>query len=1325
MVTQRFKSLVIVLLLLLALPIMHTTSSVSADVDAMAGTVTVKGTLNIPTQIQLFAYDTNKYGIYLVDNGTVSLVSSVNVENINLDSVDAQLSPNGQKVSLLVRYGVDGTTELRVTNLDGTNPTALFDRASNVDVLQHEWSHDGSKIAYTIVDYTNTNVNNEPTAQVWMVNQDGTEKTQIATEGARELLGWSSDDNSVYFSHAMVISDTVYNFSDDLSNPGFETFTRLETGGVSGVEIANPNNAFTLFENSADALTQGGEQFYTDFFLLEDSNGNQKIGATGVTGGVQGFTTVPSSDVTVALTNLPTNPIANSLSFTPIMSNTESIDEIAISPDGARLAYILDLRGGVWVADTTGNNHYEVVSSGLSKNLSWGNDGQTLSASAEEMEGLTIVNLQGEQIAEFEVVPTNAYIQEDSAYQIIKQFSVPYIHQLWDTPDWFNGRCACGPTSTAMALAFYDKLPRRSITISVPTPHTNDYGYYVAESFDLGNGKNFTASSGTPANSYQCPAGRGLYGAMVRPIDATHAHLLQSAVEKFGISTQFFDSNGISFTRIQSALNAGHLVVLSNQLTSAGHLILVTGYTDDGKLVVNDPYGNKQAGNYGRSANGRDVVYPWSYVGAKWMVIINGTPPVSQSGSSDRDNITLNYNQPDNNRLEQNGDTDTYYFQGAVGDQIEITMDKVGGDLDTYLKLYRPNNSLLNENDDVGTGNYNSKIVVTLPESGRFKIVASAYQNETRGDYQIQVRKTGTSSNNGNNGERDNITLTYNTSDNNTLETNSDIDTYYFQGVTGDIVEITMEKRGGDLDPYLILNNPSGAYITHNDDTVETNSRIRYTLQESGRYQIKSRSYEFSSRGDYTVKVQKSGSSSGNNSGNWIQFGQTINDAISSNTEQDTFYFNGTSGDRVTIRMNKTDSGLDPYVELYNGNVKVAENDDGGGDTNSLLVYSLPSSGAYKIVARSYNGSSNGRYSLNLDRTQSGSGSSGSGGNLARGKPVSVSSTEVSQFPGQYAVDGNRNTRWSSQFVDPSWIYVDLGQNTSFDQVILHWETAYAREYVIYVQGASDCGSCWSQVYHTASGDGGSDNITFSARTARYVLIHGVSRATRYGYSLYEIEVYNRSSAYDPFVYPESESKEADTIISLPSAFVIEGKEITLPENSLQENTPLIISDTMILTSTISVGESTPEALLYNVDDTTFVVPNVPITVTGYGTDENGSGIIGYRWYLDTGSVITDVVPDNVTILGNTADLSLDSLKLPDGDHTLMFQVMDDEGNWSEAISRTVSVRNDASVPLSITTTNTLLAETEGSLVKICLLIAVILCVFTAFVTKRKKLTDN
>ena len=125
--------------------------------------------------------------------------------------------------------------------------------------------------------------------------------------------------------------------------------------------------------------------------------------------------------------------------------------------------------------------------------------------------------------------------------------------------------------------------------------------------------------------------------------------------------------------------------------------------------------------------------------------------------------------------------------------------------------------------------------------------------------------------------------------------------------------------------------------------------------------------------------------------------------------------------------------------------------------------------------------------------------------NLALHKVVTVSSVENGGTPGTNAVDGDYTTRWSSTNSDPQWIYVDLQATYNITRVKLTWETAYATSFQIQV--SSDAVN-WTNIYTTTTGTGGTNDLTGLSGTGRYVRMYGTVRATTYGYSLWEFEVY-------------------------------------------------------------------------------------------------------------------------------------------------------------------------------------------------------------------------
>ncbi|MBN0041906.1 discoidin domain-containing protein [Cellulosimicrobium cellulans] len=123
---------------------------------------------------------------------------------------------------------------------------------------------------------------------------------------------------------------------------------------------------------------------------------------------------------------------------------------------------------------------------------------------------------------------------------------------------------------------------------------------------------------------------------------------------------------------------------------------------------------------------------------------------------------------------------------------------------------------------------------------------------------------------------------------------------------------------------------------------------------------------------------------------------------------------------------------------------------------------------------------------------------------LALGRPVTASSIDEPGHEPELAVDGNAGTRWSSAWSDPEWLAVDLGASYDLNRVVVDWETAYGSGYQI--QTSPD-GETWTTVHTVADGDGGFDDLEISG-TGRHVRLYLTERATQWGFSLYELEVY-------------------------------------------------------------------------------------------------------------------------------------------------------------------------------------------------------------------------
>jgi hypothetical protein len=172
----------------------------------------------------------------------------------------------------------------------------------------------------------------------------------------------------------------------------------------------------------------------------------------------------------------------------------------------------------------------------------------------------------------------------------------------------------------------------------------------------------------------------------------------------------------------------------------------------------------------------------------------------------------------------------------------------------------------------------------------------------------------------------------------------------------------------------------------------------------------------------------------------------------------------------------------------------------GGGGTENLAV-----SGTGRYI-RMYGTARGTPYGYSLWEFQVNGTPAGSGGStlLSQGRPATASSMENAGFTAANAVDGNLTTRWSSAFSDPQWLQVDLGVTHSISRVVLNWEAAYGKAFQIQT---SDDGTNWTSVYSTTTGTGGVQDLAISG-SGRYVRMYGTQRATQWGYSLWEFQVY-------------------------------------------------------------------------------------------------------------------------------------------------------------------------------------------------------------------------
>lgn len=129
--------------------------------------------------------------------------------------------------------------------------------------------------------------------------------------------------------------------------------------------------------------------------------------------------------------------------------------------------------------------------------------------------------------------------------------------------------------------------------------------------------------------------------------------------------------------------------------------------------------------------------------------------------------------------------------------------------------------------------------------------------------------------------------------------------------------------------------------------------------------------------------------------------------------------------------------------------------------------------------------------------------------NKIPGKNAVASSVSKDADEANAVTDGSNGSRWSSNYTDNEWIYVDLGEEKEIASVVLNWESAYGKAYKLQVSKDAEN---WKDVYKTDNGSGGMELVSFVPVKTRYIKMLGIKRATQWGYSLYEMEVYGKKT---------------------------------------------------------------------------------------------------------------------------------------------------------------------------------------------------------------------
>lgn len=309
--------------------------------------------------------------------------------------------------------------------------------------------------------------------------------------------------------------------------------------------------------------------------------------------------------------------------------------------------------------------------------------------------------------------------------------------------------------------------------------------------------------------------------------------------------------------------------------------------------------------------------------------------------------------------------------------------------------------------------------------------------------------------------------------------------------------------------------------------------------------------------------------------------------------------------------------------------------------------------------------------------------------NLALNRPAFASSKYSTSYVAQYVNDGKLTTRWASAYSDPQWVYIDLGTSRKIERVVLKWEREFGKSYSIQV---SDDAKIWKPIYRTTSGGGGTDNITLSG-TGRYVRMYGTKRATRWGYSLYEFEVYGTPAptatitatpnsimkGQSTKVVWNSTSASSCTGTGFSTGSAVDGSVTTVPVvTTVYSLLCTGVSGTTSASTTVSVTiprDVTPPIVSLA---TPLIGAIVSGTTTASGNASDDVGIVGVEFKIDGNTILRD---EKIT----PYSFAWNSLLVSDGAHIIVAVARDAAGNRATSTPVTITVANAPTVALVAT----------------------------------------
>ncbi|MFL5735137.1 MAG: C39 family peptidase [Chloroflexia bacterium] len=588
-----------------------------------------------PSTMRPYAYSiissASSYDVMVADGiNKDRRVARIKVDGIAFGTLSARLSASATNTAFRVSGDRQGGSSIYSVDVaTGKYVKIAAYKGSAQGVSEYAWSPAGNTLAYVV----------SAPAPDPVTPDDSYGTIYIYSVGfqARRLAGSNGNDRLIRFSR---------------DGKGVYAERQEEANGVTLDHLV----FISLSGGSAQVLIRSKPTLrYSHFTVWAPPDAPTKVAAlaegTFASSGVRAPEGVPTSGKMSGPNGLGL-VVADVLGTIPALlrRDLEAFPYTEWSADGTGVLVGGTRSGNAWAIDMVGTRRAAGTALLDLRVAAWSYDGSRAVLSDTPTTRLVTLNYRSGSVASTRYVGGSA-----KAGPAVVKLTVPYIHQVKDTAENGDGNWACGPTSVVMSLAYFGKLePWRDVVAGerleasaahtttlltplppltpsptmtrTPTPTPTkpvtgaDFAPYITNAYTA-YGHSYSSVSRDPRGNLLA----GLYGTIC-PTGSASWQEMTDVLSWHGLNSQYVP---VTWDGIVGALKRGHPVLLGNKLTSEGHILVIIGYTADGNLIVNDPYGNRFLPGYGAN-DGNGITYQWKKVTPRRALEVIGTRPPSK-----------------------------------------------------------------------------------------------------------------------------------------------------------------------------------------------------------------------------------------------------------------------------------------------------------------------------------------------------------------------------------------------------------------------------------------------------------------------------------------------------------------------------------------------------------------------------------------------------------------------------------------------------------------------------------------------------------------------